>query len=422
MKKIVLFVFVLIGAILNAQIPSYVSSNGLVGWWPFNGNANDESGNGNHGTVNGATLTVDRNGENNKAFNFNTSSIEYIVVPFSATINSIQQGVTVSAWILMDGGTPAGTPPRIMELRGAYGGGGDAGLVMLTTDNSNVNRNFELRWFNNFGNSNLTFNPTPISLQSLSWHMITFTADGVNGTAAYFYDGQLMGSNSGAVITSANYNNNPLYFGTEPNTLGRWGGNLDDIGIWNRALTEVEVLALYEGCQLAITSPPQDLNVTTSVGVANFSVASTPLNPSYQWQTNLGLGFQNLSNAGQYSGATTSSLTVSNLSMSNNNQVFRCIVGDGSCSDTTAEATLTIIDDAGIQTNNLTELKLYPNPVQDVLNITGLCGKEFEYEVLSIDGKLLQKGKSPGEINLKELRKGNYVLRVGQQKVSFVKL
>lgn len=45
-----------------AQVPSYVPTNGLVGWWPFNGNANDESGNGNNGTVNGAMLTSDRLG------------------------------------------------------------------------------------------------------------------------------------------------------------------------------------------------------------------------------------------------------------------------------------------------------------------------------------------------------------------------
>lgn len=59
--------------------------------------------------------------------------------------------------------------------------------------------------------------------------------------------------------------------------------------------------------------------------------------------------------------------------------------------------------------------------MQDVLQIEGLTSKEFEYEVLSLDGKLLQKGKSQGEIAVKELRKGNYVLRVGQQQVSFVK-
>jgi hypothetical protein len=55
---------------LWAQVPSYVPTNGLVGWWPFNGNANDESGNGNNGTVNGATLTADRFGNLNKAYSF----------------------------------------------------------------------------------------------------------------------------------------------------------------------------------------------------------------------------------------------------------------------------------------------------------------------------------------------------------------
>jgi hypothetical protein len=65
--------------LLNAQIPSYVPRDGLVGWWPFNGNANDESGNGNHGTVNGATLTEDRFGNLNSAYSFDGIS-NYISV------------------------------------------------------------------------------------------------------------------------------------------------------------------------------------------------------------------------------------------------------------------------------------------------------------------------------------------------------
>jgi len=52
------------------SLPSYIPENGLVGWWPFNGNANDESGNGNHGTVNGATLTSDRFQKINSAYAF----------------------------------------------------------------------------------------------------------------------------------------------------------------------------------------------------------------------------------------------------------------------------------------------------------------------------------------------------------------
>ena len=45
--------------------------SGLVAYYPFNGNANDESGNGHHGTVMGATLTSDRFGRPNKAYHFN---------------------------------------------------------------------------------------------------------------------------------------------------------------------------------------------------------------------------------------------------------------------------------------------------------------------------------------------------------------
>jgi hypothetical protein len=56
MKHLLTLTLLCFGLLAQAQIPSYVPTNGLVGWWPFNGNANDESGNGNHGTVNGATL------------------------------------------------------------------------------------------------------------------------------------------------------------------------------------------------------------------------------------------------------------------------------------------------------------------------------------------------------------------------------
>lgn len=58
-----------------AQIPL----NGLIAWFPFNGNANDMSGNGHNGTVYGATLTTDRFGNTYGAFNFNGST-SYITV------------------------------------------------------------------------------------------------------------------------------------------------------------------------------------------------------------------------------------------------------------------------------------------------------------------------------------------------------
>ena len=45
-------------------------TDGLVVWYPFSGNANDQSGNGNHATVYGATLTADRFGNPNSAYWF----------------------------------------------------------------------------------------------------------------------------------------------------------------------------------------------------------------------------------------------------------------------------------------------------------------------------------------------------------------
>ena len=62
MKKfisIVVIVFCCITSINGQTVPSYLPTTGLVGWWPFNGNAIDESINTNDGTVSGATLTTD---------------------------------------------------------------------------------------------------------------------------------------------------------------------------------------------------------------------------------------------------------------------------------------------------------------------------------------------------------------------------
>ena len=55
------------------SVPEFEPNTGLVAYYPFNGNANDESGNGNNGTVNGATLTTDRDGNANSAYDFDGS-------------------------------------------------------------------------------------------------------------------------------------------------------------------------------------------------------------------------------------------------------------------------------------------------------------------------------------------------------------
>ena len=79
-----------------AQGPSYVPSNGLIGWWPFNGNANDESLNGNNGSVNGATLTTDRHGNINSAYTFN--GVNNFISVSGASAVTYSSGITISCW------------------------------------------------------------------------------------------------------------------------------------------------------------------------------------------------------------------------------------------------------------------------------------------------------------------------------------
>ena len=425
MKHLLTLTFLTIFGLTHAQVPSYVPTNGLLAFYPFNGNNQDFSGFQNDLIQNGnVTYSTNNVGVQQSAAYFENGN-NYFLTPTSSwsLINNLPYG-TISFWVNIDSQFVSDHYFGIGNsfiVKQKHGVGQD--LFFGMQDGTTKIRMYLSGIFPAPGGTDIIGNT---SLALNTWYHVIGKWDGIHHSL--YINGVL----DGQITNSGGIPDRPLpdYFSIGSVLYG-WNGNptlpggaygsLDDIGIWNRALTEAEILALYEGCQLAITSQPQDQSVTTSVGVANFSVASSASNPTYQWQTNLGLGFQNISNAGQYTGATSSSLSVSNLSMSNNNQVFRCIVNDGSCVDTTAEASLIIIDDAGIQTNTLPSLKLYPNPVQDVLQIEGLASKEFEFEVLSIDGKLLQKGKSQGEISVKELRKGNYVLRVGQQQVSFVR-
>ena len=72
----------------------FLTAQNLVAYYPFNGNANDESANANHGTVNGATLTEDRFGNANRAYNF--TGLNHITFPTTAAHQT--DSFTISWW------------------------------------------------------------------------------------------------------------------------------------------------------------------------------------------------------------------------------------------------------------------------------------------------------------------------------------
>ena len=94
LKLLFLIVIIVTSNSLQSQIPT----NGLVGYWPFSGNANDSSGNNLNGTVNGAVLTEDRFGNSSSAFNFDGND-DYILVNDDDLLSFPNNEFTFSFWV-----------------------------------------------------------------------------------------------------------------------------------------------------------------------------------------------------------------------------------------------------------------------------------------------------------------------------------
>jgi hypothetical protein len=221
-------------ATIAQNVPNYVPTNGLVGWWPFNGNANDESGNNNNGTVNGATLIADRFGNANKAYSFDGVNDNITL----ASVN-ISNEITLGYWL------------KIPQT------GGGSAIVQnnpnppynTTFQCSNTSTNYQqyLLYSNTCNNSqNCWANSS--SLIADQWTYLVYTID-LNSDVKLYMNGNLIGTYNGINFTNcANLSNNLRFGGVWINSDPQWfDGLLDDIGIWNRALTQQEITDLYNG-------------------------------------------------------------------------------------------------------------------------------------------------------------------------------
>ncbi len=225
----------LTAATMAQNVPNYIPTNGLVGWWPFNGNANDESGNNNNGTVNGATLTSDRFGNANKAYSFDglNDFISYTQTPIS-NIDS----VTLSFWLSPKSLNQFSTAVCLGYDAGNTGNNGVqvgiSGLMQNPTTCTNVlgNKISFIRSGLGCGSINAVLNDTT------SWHFVVMSRK--NGTTKYYYDGVLVNSNNSVINSIINS------FRVGSSIGLRYCKNvLDDIGIWNRPLTQQEITDLY---------------------------------------------------------------------------------------------------------------------------------------------------------------------------------
>lgn len=345
--RLLLSVFFLFGGLFQAvgqSVPSYVPTNGLVGWWPFNGNAQDASGNGNHGTVNGATPTTDRFGNQNSSFLFGSSGSSNI----STSISQLNIDYSFSIW-----------------LRTSHSFQDEIGIIAA--------RNTASIYTALFMNANSSIG---------QYHFNCSNLDHTNGGSSLMNDGNwqhIVCVKSGSVmkiyINSNNVATNTISINTCLQGFIKFGiddyspatryfvGSLDDIGIWNRALTQQEITLLNQTCLLSLTSQPSNQTIAANRN-AHFSVVSSEPNSTFRWQTNLGFGFQDLQNAGQYSGTQTSTLTVSNTSPQNDNQLFRCIVSTTHCGIDTSDVAILNVNSSS-NSNNVPNRFNYQLVVRD---------------------------------------------------------
>jgi hypothetical protein len=321
-----------LAAATMAQVPDYVPTNGLVGWWPFNGNANDESGNGNNGTVVGSvSSTTDRNANSNAAFDFPGSSDSYINLG-APNILKLQNEITISVWFTMVGGTYG---PRLLQ----FGCGGQEFRVNAL-GTSDTSRSIEI------GINGLVIIVPNVSCPV--WNNIIYTASRSTGFAEAYLNGTLVSTMQLSPILST------IFYSTDFN-IGRmacplndaWGGKIDDIGIWNRVLTQQEITDLYNtvtiNCANNTSITPQTNSLATG-STATFTATTTDPNPSYVWQSDLGQGFQTLNNFGNYSGVNTATLNIADVQLPNHTQPIRVISTSGNCIDTSSVAVINVLD------------------------------------------------------------------------------
>ena len=218
---------------------------GLVGYWPFCGNANDESGNGNNGTVNGATLTTDRFGNQGSAYQFDglNSKISY---SNKFIFNQASNG-SVSFWLKNDS-----------ILSNVY-----STILYSRPNNSDQNRfnfylqplptNTKIRLTSDYRepNGNLHITNTSNEIPNKNWAHLMFIR--VNNKYSLFINGILTDTVSDLA------QNLPTeigwMIGNNGSTDLNFMGSLDDIAIWNRALTPQEITQLYNQgiCKTSIT-------------------------------------------------------------------------------------------------------------------------------------------------------------------------
>lgn len=220
------------------QIPS----NGLIAYYPFNGNANDESGNNNNGTVNGASLSNDRKGNANKAYSFDGIN-DYIQIPFNRNLLPNSDAKTYSFWFKF---TPATTSDLFIQNGDADNSDGQFRIGI----NSSGIIHTQLHSYWGYGGGNYA-DYMGYSIPSFNANISHFLSIIVNNKEVkYYVDGVLVATRNWTLSYKPYDSNFNIEIGRHYNSFSGgytsyFNGEIDELRIYNRALNENEIQALF---------------------------------------------------------------------------------------------------------------------------------------------------------------------------------
>ncbi len=201
----------------------YISN--LVHYWPFNGNTNDVVSSGAINAVNsGATLTTDRFGNANSAYYFDGTGVNMSIA--QAGNFDTSTSFTFNAWV-----KTSGTTGTIVRTDAGWGNGW---FVRLVSDGK-----IEI-WERSYSAVSAS------SYNDGNWHMVTYVRDitGLKGTL--YVDGAKVCTFSMSEGVRDVANANTHFFGVSGEDTEYYTGSMDEVRLYNKALTAAEVAALYQ--------------------------------------------------------------------------------------------------------------------------------------------------------------------------------
>ena len=202
------------------------SGGGLLGYWSFDGNANDGSGNGYNGTVTGATYVTGKSGQ---ALAFDGDD-DVVTTELEIDQSSSSNGATFAAWVRADTKPNAGNHMSRAQIVSSDDSNFDWSILMEDDD-----------WAFFSGTAEKDGGAVDFG----EWTHVAGVFDPVS-ELAYFY---INGENIKSYALGYDSSDNPIAIGDNPSYLfdENFKGKIDEVYVYGEPLTSSEVKALYNG-------------------------------------------------------------------------------------------------------------------------------------------------------------------------------